>query len=69
MLIPNKAEKWSPWGIALLFQQDEVPLAVICDNAKEMVLSKFNRKLKGASISPMVKCSQKKDEETKEKFW
>ena len=30
----------------LLFQQDGVPSAVICDNAKEMILHEFNRKLK-----------------------
>ena len=33
---------------SLLFQQDRVLPAVICDNAKEMILGEFNRKLKVA---------------------
>ena len=31
-----------------LFQQDGVPPAIICDNAKEMILDEFNKKLKEA---------------------
>ena len=34
--------------LSLLFQQDGVPPSVICDNAKEMILGEFNRKLKEA---------------------
>ena len=34
--------------MSLPFQQDRVPPAVICDNAKEMALVEFNRTLKEA---------------------
>ena len=36
-------------ALSLLFQQDVVPHAIICDNAKEIVFSEFNRKHKEAS--------------------
>ena len=36
-------------ALSLLFQQDGVPHAVTCGNAKEMVLFEFKRKLKEAS--------------------
>ena len=35
--------------MSLLFQQDEVPVAIICENAKEIILGEFKRKLKSAS--------------------
>ena len=35
--------------LSLLFQWDGVPPTVICNNAKEMILGEFNRKLKEAS--------------------
>ena len=35
-------------ALSLPFQYDGVPPVAICDNAKEMVLGKFNRKLKVA---------------------
>ena len=35
-------------ALFLLFQWDRVPPAIICDNAKEMILGEFNRKLKEA---------------------
>ena len=41
-----KSEAHEAWS--LLFQQDRVPPAVICDNAKEMVLGDVSRKLKEA---------------------
>ena len=42
-----KSEAHEAWS--LIFQWDEVPPAVLCDNAKEMVLGKFMRKLKETS--------------------
>ena len=45
MKLKSEAHKVLP----LLFQQDGVPPAVICDNAKETFLGEFNRKLKEAS--------------------
>ena len=35
-------------ALSLLFQRDRVPPAIICDNAKEMILGEVNRKLKEA---------------------
>ena len=45
MKLKNKAYE----GLSLLFQCERVPPATICDNAKEMVLGEFNRKLMEAS--------------------
>ena len=46
---PMMLEKEAHEALSLLFQWDEVPPTVICDNAKEIVLGHFNRKLKEAS--------------------
>ena len=45
-LFPKKLKSEAHGGLSLLFQQDWVPPTMICDNAKEMVLGEFNRKLK-----------------------
>ena len=57
--------------MVLLFQWGGVPLTVICDNAKEMVLGKFNRKLKEASydlkqMEPLTPWSNEAEKEIKE---
>ena len=49
MLIPMKLKSEAHEALFLLFQQDGVPSAVICSNAKDMILGEFNRKLKEAS--------------------
>ena len=49
ILIPNEAERLSQEALSLLFQWDGMSPAIICENAKEMVLGEFNRKLKEAS--------------------
>ena len=36
-------------ALLILFQWDEVPPAIICNNAKEMIQGEFNKKLKEAS--------------------
>ena len=38
-------------ALSLLFQCDQVPPAVICNNAKEMILGEFIRKFKEASCN------------------
>ena len=43
-----KLESEAHKGLSLIFKQNRVPPAVICDNAKEMVFGEFNRKLKEA---------------------
>ena len=43
---PMKLKSEANVALSLLFQWDGVPLAMICDNAKEMILGEFNRKLK-----------------------
>ena len=47
--------------LSLLFQQDGVPPVITCDNAKEMILGEFNKKLKEASchlkqMEPFAPC-------------
>ena len=44
MKLKSEAHK----ALSLLFQQDMKPPAIICDNAKEVILGKFIRKLKEA---------------------
>ena len=58
-------------ALSLLFQQDEVPTAMIIDGAKETILGEFNRKLKmsfktDGAIHPMVECNQMRDKGTEE---
>ena len=63
----HACSQWS-WNVKptrhspFFFQQDGVPPTVICDNAKEMDLGKFKRKLKEASchlkqMEPFTPCS------------
>ena len=40
---PMKLKSEAHEGLSLFFQWDGVPPAVICDNAKEMILGEFNR--------------------------
>ena len=47
-LFPMKRKSEVHEVLFLLFQQDGVPLAVICDSAKEMILGEFNQKFKEA---------------------
>ena len=54
---PMKLKSEAHKVLSLLFQQYGVPPAVICDNAKKIVLDEVNRKLNEASCQ--VKCSQK----------
>ena len=51
MLIPhpNEAEKEANEALTLLFHQDGVTPAIICDNAKEMIPGEFHRKLNKGS--------------------
>ena len=46
---PMKLKSEAHEALFLLFQWDGVTPIVICDNAKEMILGEFNRKLKEAS--------------------
>ena len=48
-LFPMKLQSEAHETLYLLFQWDGVLPAIICDNAKEMILGEFNRKLKEAS--------------------
>ena len=48
-LFPLKLKCEAHEALSLLFQQDWVPPAVICDIAKEMILGEINWKLKDAS--------------------
>ena len=62
MLIHNKLKTEAHETLSLLFHLDGVPLAKMCDNAKEMILGEFNRKLKEASchlkqMEPFTSCS------------
>ena len=58
-------------ALFLLFQQDRVPLSIICDNAKGIILGEFNRKLKKASchlkqMEPLTPWSNAAKKEIKE---
>ena len=46
---PMKLKSETHEALSLLFHQDGMPLAIICGNAKEMILGEFNRKLKKVS--------------------
>ena len=48
-LVSMKLKSKAQEALSLLFQQDGVAPAVICDNAKEIILGDFNRNLKEAS--------------------
>ena len=70
-LFPMKLRSEAHIVLSLLFQQDEVPLIVICDDAKEMVLGKFNRKLKETwchlkQVEPFTPWSNEAEKERKE---
>ena len=45
---PMKLKSEAHEALSLLFQHNGMPPAVICDNAKEMIVGEFNRKLKEA---------------------
>ena len=47
-VILNEVKSEAHEALSLLFHQDRVPPVIIHDNAKEMVLGEFNRKLKEA---------------------
>ena len=47
-LFPVKLKSEAHEALSLLCQWDRVPSTVICDNAKEIFLGEFNRKLKEA---------------------
>ena len=46
---PMKLKSEAHGALPLLFQQDRVMSSIICDNAKDMILGEFSRKLKEAS--------------------
>ena len=67
MKLKSEAHK----DLSLLFQQGGVPPAMLCENAKEIVLGEFNKKLKEAlchlkQIEPFTQWSNAAEQEIKE---
>ena len=70
---PMKLKSEAHESLFLLFQWDEVPLAIICDNVKERIFGEFNRILKEASrhlkqmepFTPWLKATEREIKELK----
>ena len=72
-----KLESEAHEALSLLFQQDGVPHEIICDNAKEVVLCEFHKKVKDEScylnqtklFTPWLNASEKRDKGSEKRFW